>query len=149
MADPEVQRFKILGDFYLWSYLPEKKSNSGVHFTCSNDAINSFNELVKMMIESDWSSKKDIKLSETSDRQISICGEKGKSYKSLIIKHDKKQPDEIFEILKEDDKVYLNLSTDSLLRLNESLAKIKSNEGDYSIGNHTPFWLWWNLHEEN
>ena len=148
MADPKVQQLKLKGSYYLWSYKPEQKSNSGLHFTCSKEAIESFNNLTNAMILSKWPTKKEIELDKTSNLQISICGEKGKSYKSLVIRHDKDLQSGTFEIKKEEEKVHLNLSTDSLTLLNESIGKIRKNEGDYSIGDNTPFWLWWNLEEK-
>ena len=147
MTDPKIQNLKLQGNYYLWSYKPEHKSNSGIHFTCSEVAIESFSDLIKAMIESQWASQKEIQLSKTSSLQINICGSNGKSYKSLVIKHDKQLPNETFEVNKQDEQVTLVLSTDSLKLLNKSVARIKLNEGDYSIGDSTPFWFWWNLEE--
>lgn len=147
MPDPKVQQIKKKGKFYLWSYKPEQKSNSGVHFTCSTEAIDSFNQLSKAMLESKWPNKKEIELSEPSDKQISICGNEGKSFKSLVIKHDKELEIKTFEVERKDLKVTLTLSSDSLELLNNSISKIKENEGDYSLGESIPFWLWWNLED--
>ena len=147
MPDQKIQQMQTKGKFYLWSYKPEQKSNSGVHFTCSNEAIESFNLLSKAMLESKWPNKKVIELSETSNKQISICGNRARSFKVLIIKHDKKLESETFEVEKEDLKVTIKLSSDSLRLLSRSISKIKDNEGDYSLEGSLPFWLWWNLED--
>ena len=147
MPDPKVQQIKISGKFYLWSYKPEHKSNSGVHFTCSSEAIKSFDRLVKAMLESPWPNKKEIELSETSEPQKRICGVKGKSYRSLIIEHNKEFQSGTFQVIKEEFKIKLKLSSDSLELLNQCISKIEKNEGDYSIGESTPFWFWWNLED--
>ena len=146
MPNPLVQKYSLKGKFYLWSYLPERSNyNEGIHFTCSDEGGKSLLELLQIMRPVKWPARKSFALSEPSENQIRICGEKARTYTNLEIRYQEETPEKTFILEKQNRQVSLTLSTDYLDILIAAIEDILRGNGDYSIGEVSSFWIWWNL----
>lgn len=71
MSDLKVDKWKQQGHLYLWRYLENDKNYPGWNMTVDEKFKQSFADLVKRMIFSDWNSKKLIFISEPSKELLS------------------------------------------------------------------------------
>ncbi len=77
MSNPQVDRWRQDGKFYLWRYPNQSRNYPGWNCTADVAGCQSVVELVNVMLSSDWSSKQEIRLTRPTDSIAALPGLSG------------------------------------------------------------------------
>ena len=149
----QIKNLNIAGRVYLWKYKEKTTKFPDWHFTVDRVASASLLELLKMMYECEWSSKKEIHLTQPTENQTRVPNfDKGyakwKGMETLILNFKKNVEKEYWEIRQKDNEVEIVFGEDKFEKLKTAIEGIPKGLGDFGIYNKSEediLYIWWNL----
>jgi hypothetical protein len=84
--DQSIEKYDLKGNFYIWQYKERNLQRKCWNFTADNEACDSLLRLIGLMEQSEFSSKKSIKISIPTNRQIDVPNDRNNEWltKSFI-----------------------------------------------------------------
>lgn len=155
MTKEEINKFKISGQIYLWKFLENQRNYPGWNLTADKTGCESSLQLLEMMKQTEWSSKKEIQTAVPTELQIRVPNNrngdaKWKYAKTLILNYKKKSASDEWMIAENSDTVEIRFGTDKLTEFENSILKVQKGTGDFAISNFEEndshiLYFWWNL----
>ena len=148
MGDPLVSKWLQRGNLAMWicgsnySDMPEKHE---WNIAADEEACDAMFELLDLMENGLYSSKKELLLSQPEITATSYPGSKHKAAASLTIKYPKGRiDDDHWELCKNGRDLILTIGLSKFEVLRKILFDMKNYNGDYCIKeNGKPLWVWW------
>lgn len=148
-----INEWRQVGAIHLWRYQPEKGGLKGWHLSASDEGLVSTIALVELLCAAPYPSKRTLHLARPSDRTINgpfspVTGRKVISPTSLQLSVDADDPEGLWQLDEEGDRVRLRLGRQSATKLLDGLRLLKQQGfGDFTIGptRGEPLqniWLW-------
>lgn len=149
----QIEKLHIAGNVYLWKYTEKTTKYPDWHFTVNRIGSKSLVELLNMMEECEWSCKKEIILTNPTEKQTNVPNyEKGyakwKGIERMILNLKKDVEKEYWKIIQKDNEVEIQFGGNKLEELREAIKEIPKGGGDYGISNKSEEYIlsvWWNL----
>lgn len=149
----QIEKLQIAGKVYLWKYTEKTTKYPDWHFTVNKIASESLQELLDMMEDCEWSSKKEIRLTNPTESQINVPNyEKGnakaKGMKMLVLNFKKDVEKEYWKIVQKDNEVEIQFGANKAKELKKAIIGIPKGQGDFGIYNTSEediLYIWWNL----
>lgn len=149
----QIEKLNIVGKVYLWKYTEKTEKYADWHFTVDKVASKSLEELLNMMLECEWSCKKEIRLSRPTENQLGVPNfEKGyakwKGMEMMVLNFKRDVEKEYWKIIGKLDEVEIQFGEEKLEALRKAIAGIPNGYGDFGISNEQEediLCVWWNL----
>ena len=145
MADPKVEHWRQRGTICMWQ---SRRPAGAWNLTASDAACDALCELLDLMRDAQWSSKKELELKKAKV----TAGHEGEPHRSatqLTIKYPKDRvPDDHWALQEQETtrKLLLEVGAARLQELRDAVTDLKTGGGDYSIGgDQARLWIWWFL----
>jgi hypothetical protein len=149
----QIEKMNIVGRVYLWKYTEKTTKFPDWHFTVDKVASASLLELLKMMEECEWSSKKEIILFQPTENQIGVPNyengyAKWKGMDTMILNFKKDVEKDYLKIIQRDNEVEIQFGENKFEELKKAIDGIPKGRGDFGIYNPLDediLSIWWNL----
>ena len=156
MSDPNVDKWRQKGRFYLWTYKENTKNYPGWHMTVDSIGATALLELFELMSSAKYSAIAKLQVSEPDKDILKVPNNKNGAAKwssvpQLKIKYPKDQcSDNHWVLNKNNGEFTLELGKNKLEEIKKGILDISNQEGDYAIGpdndqfEYECLWFWWN-----
>jgi len=144
MSDKAVDKFRININASIWEYRRDK-NYEGFHFHCAKDDVIKFKELLDLMLEAEYSSKKIIKLSKImKGHEISSCKRNPQFFEFLEIRSKREPNEEYWKMFAADKTVIFEITPEYIKGFKNDLEDYRQGGFDYAIGeeDQSCLWLW-------
>lgn len=151
MSDATVEKWKQMGNLYLWRYTENARNYPGWHLTADNQCCETLADLFDKMVSARWNSQKSLVITPPSEKVLKVPNNRGslahwKTVNSLRLKYNKKVDGQQSELIQNDYELILLVDSETLWLIKECILGILKAEGDYSIKiGETSLWFWWML----
>lgn len=133
-----IRKWKQSGHILCWT--AKEKGELTWNFTANEDGCNSLLNLLCMMKDSPWPSKRIISLSTPHFKLRTPI----KPINSLIFNYMKdKAADNYWSLTGDTDQMVIEFGAQKLDELYNAIDDVKSGKGDYSVCGDSSFWIWW------
>ena len=149
----KIEKFKINGKVYAWTYKDNQSNYPGWNFTVDKNASESLSELLDLMNACEWSSKKSIRLEMPTEFQIAVPNNQNgmarwKTVSKLTFNHRKTESENHWVVKKSENGIEIQFGINKLTELQNAINGIPKGEGDFPISsknNENILYFWWNL----
>ena len=149
----QIEKYKVVGDIYVWKYRENQRNYPGWNFTMDKNASFSMVELLNLMDSCEWSSKKLILLSKPTQMQLDVPNNmkgkaKFKGYEELILNFRKTEDENYWVITELKDCIEIKFGKNRLSELKNAIMGIPLGKGDFGISDENEdniLNIWWNL----
>ncbi len=136
---------ETISNVYLWRYEENPKNYRGWHLTADSKGVRSLLELIDLMLKSSVPTRRTIKSSILTEKELSVpnCKKKAISAAKIVLLN-KKDDNEYWSISETQGTVTFEGEDNALRKLKDGLTDIQNNKGDYFIGGKGhELWFWW------
>lgn len=148
----KIEKHKINGKVYTWKYLENSKNYSGWNFTVDETAGGNLVELLNLMKQCEWSSRKEIQISKPTENQIKVPNNqngsaKWKTVSKLILTSKKTAEKEFWQIIEKESEIEIQFGKNKLIDFEKAICGIPKGIGDFAITSDSEdniLYLWWN-----
>ncbi len=149
----KIEKFKVNGKVYAWTYKDNQRNYPGWNFTLDKNACKSLTELLDLMNTCEWSSKKSFGLEIPNELQISLPNNQNgnaawKTVSKLTFNHRKNESENHWLIKKSENGIEIQFGINKLTELQNAIKGIPKGEGDFAISSENDeniLYFWWNL----
>ena len=146
------QQWKQEGRLYFWRFEPQKSGLTGWHFAADAEANRSLQELLALLTETEYASKRTLRLSEPPERVARIPfsprpGRKIISPKALRLVFEPDADLDHWQVMIDRDHVEFRLGRKSIGKIADAAKRSAAGDFDFAIGprNRDPpenIWFW-------
>lgn len=132
----DIEKFKFVGEIYIWKYTNNTKNYPGWNLTLNKEAAQNLLKLFDLMLKSEWSAKKNIQTAPVTQFQADIPQNRNSNWKSkpkILFKYNNNDLNEFWQIIETDDCVEILFGKEKLYKLKESIHNIISGKSDFAI----------------
>jgi hypothetical protein len=148
----KIEKKNILGKVYVWKYLENSRNYPGWNFTVDKIASASLLELLDLMKNCEWSSSKEIEISNPTENQIKVPNNqkgsaKWKTVSKLILSSKKNTDKELWKVIEKETAIEIQFGENKLIELEKAINGIPKGIGDFAITSDSEeniLYLWWN-----
>jgi hypothetical protein len=148
----KIEKHKIDGKVYTWKYLENSKNYPGWNFTVDKTASGSLVELLNLMKQCEWSSRKEIQISKPTENQIKVPNNqngsaKWKTVSKLILTSKKTAEKEFWKVMEKENEIEIQFGENKLVDFEKAISEIPKGIGDFAITSDSEdniLYLWWN-----
>ena len=148
----KIEKHNINGKVYAWKYLENSRNYPGWNFTVDRKASENLSELLKLMQQCDWSSKKEIQTSMPTEYQIKVPNNqngiaKWKATSKLIFNSKKVEDKNYWKVIEKENEIEIQFGENKLAEFEKAINGIPKGEGDFAISSNSEediLYLWWN-----
>ncbi|WP_411895203.1 hypothetical protein [Winogradskyella sp. A2] len=149
----QIEKFKVNGKVYAWTYKDNQNNYPGWNFTLDKTASESLTELIDLMDECEWASKKTFGLEMPTDLQIGVPNNQNgmarwKTTSKMTFNHRKNESENHWLIKKSDIGIEIQFGIKKLTELRNAINGIPKGKGDFAISSNDDeniLYFWWNL----
>jgi hypothetical protein len=147
----EIDKHKIDGKVYTWKYLENSRNYPGWNFTVDKTASRSLVELLNLMKQCAWSSRKEIQISKPTKNQIKVPNNqngiaKWKTVTKLILTSKKTAEKEFWQVMENENEIEIQFGESKLVDFEKAIRGIAKGIGDFAITSESEdniLYLWW------
>lgn len=147
-----IEKLNITGKVYAWKYLENSRNYPGWNFTVDKRASESLFELLNLMEQCEFSSKKEIQITIPTENQIKVPNNQNGSAKwitasKLILKLIKKTEKGHWEIIEKETEIEIQFGENKLVEFGKAITGIPKGNGDFAISSDSGesiLCFWWN-----
>jgi hypothetical protein len=147
--DPLIEKYKSYGSVYIWQYREKNPKRRHWNLTADEDGCSSLIELLELMQNSRFSSKKLFKTTSPTNQQISIPNNRNPEWhsKPALSLRSLKENNCGWMLTAKNDSLEIVFCKEKLSELMEAIVKIKGGDGDFAISDdndNNVLYFWWN-----
>lgn len=151
--DGKISKYRVAGKTYCWKYLENYSRYPGWNLTVSKEAAQSLSQLLLLMWNSEFPSRKEFPLSVPGEKQLHIPNNNGgmakfRYLKTLLVNYRKFDQSHLWEVLDSKDKLEIKFGSGKLREFCQAIERLKNGEGDFAISDNFEkniLYFWWNL----
>lgn len=149
----KIEKQNIAGKVYAWKYLQNSRNYPGWNFTVDKIASGSLLELLDLMKHCEWSSRKEIVISNPTENQIKVANNqngsaKWKTVSRLILSSKKNIEKELWKVIEKETEIEIQFGENKLIEFEKAISGIPKGIGDFAITSDSEeniLYLWWNI----
>jgi hypothetical protein len=147
-----IEKFKVNGKVYIWKFIDNQRNYPGWNLTVDLKASKNLSELLDLMNDSEWPSKKTISTELPTKSQLKVPNNRGglakwKSKPKLTLNYKKGESDNYWLITETDNGVVIQFGKAKFEELKNAINGIPKGVGDYAISDpedKNVLYFWWN-----
>lgn len=149
--DERTQRWRQVGNVYLWRYVDRPHNYHGFHCTADAAGCASLIELLNLMHAAEFTARNTIQLTKPGANEFSVVGYPGRTHAPVtwtIETSREKYPPQYWSFVETDHDAKLTLGHDRIADVIRGLHDVAAARGDYNIGDddfEQSLWFWWQL----
>lgn len=122
--EKEIQKYKIEGKIAVWKFIENSKNYPGWNICFDDHVRNSIITLLEKMNNSEWPSKKEIKLTNPLELNQDWIKNNGSfSVAHSLIISNRKEPSDLWEMSGNDSELTITFGSSKLNELKEGISK--------------------------
>ena len=149
----KIEKQNIDGKVYVWKYLENSRNYPGWNFTVDKTGSRSLLELLDLMKRCEWSSRKEIQISNPTENQIKVPNNqkgnaKWKTVSKLILSSKKVAEKELWKVIENETEIEIQFGENKLIEFEKAISGIPKGIGDFAISSDSEediVYLWWNF----
>jgi len=149
----KIEKQNIDGKVYAWKYLENSRNYPCWNFTVDKTGSGSLLVLLDLMKRCEWSSRKEIEISNPTQNQIKVPnnqngGAKWKTVSKLILSSKKNTEKEFWKVIEKETELEIQFGENKLTEFEKAISGIPKGIGDFAISSDSEddiLYLWWNL----
>ena len=149
----EIEKYKVHGKVYVWSYKDNIRNYPGWNFTVDLKASESLSELLNLMSGCEWSTKTKITTELPTQSQLNVPNNqngiaKWKSEPNLTFNYKTSESENHWMIKELDNGIEIQFGKAKLTELQNAINGIPKGNGDFAISDENEesiLYFWWNL----
>lgn len=150
--DKTVEKYKLEGKFYIWIYTENKRNYSGWNFTADKRSFESLINLLEVMNNGEWPSKKSVSLDKPNDSQLLIPNNRNGLAKwytkeRVIFKFKMLEAPNLWLLKESNSEFEIIFGKNRLKELKSSLSRVLKGDGDFAMCDDSEEKIlnfWWN-----
>ncbi|WP_321309046.1 hypothetical protein [Marinifilum fragile] len=151
--DSQIEKYIPKGKIYTWKYTERYGKFEAWNFTLDQDGANSLSDLLDLMKESQYPSKKKIATTYPNRNQLDVPNylngkAKWESKPNIVFSFKKYEDENYWEIKENTSSIELRFGFAKLRELKKAIQDIPKGKGDYGIydaSENNLLMIWWNL----
>ena len=133
----EIEKFIIQDDIYFWKYLENERNFPGWNISFNKTAGESLIDLLNLMNNCEWSSKKAIEIKHPTNNELQIVNNQSGTAKwkfkpSLVLNH-RKDETSLWEILEKENEIEIRFGKERLTEFLNATMKMSKRINDFGI----------------
>ena len=133
----EIEKFTIKGEIYIWKYLENENNYPGWNISFDRNVSEKLLELLNLMDNCEWSSKKTLQTNFPSQTQLGIANNrsgnaKWKSKSSLVLNLKKDEPT-LWKIIEDEKQIEIRFGQKKLIEFRKAVVRKTNNLNDFAI----------------
>ena len=149
----KIEKQKINGKVYVWKYLENSRNYPGWNFTVDKIGSGSLLELLDLMKRCEWSSRKEIQISNPKENQLKVPNNqngsaKWKTVSKLILSSKRNAEKELWKVIVKETEIEIEFGENKLIEFEKAISGIPKGIGDFAISSDSEediLYLWWNV----
>ena len=149
----QIEKHKVSGKVYAWTYKDNKRNYPAWNFTVDLKASESLSELLNLMSDCEWSTKKKITTELPTQAQLKVPNNqngtaKQKSKPNLTLNCKTSESENHWLINEFDNGIEIQFGKAKLTELQNAINGIPKGNGDFAISDQNEeniLYFWWNL----
>ncbi len=149
----QIEKHKASGKVYVWTYIDNNRNYPGWNFTVDLKASESLSELLNLMYNCEWSTKKKITTELPTQAQLNVPNNqngiaKWKSIPNLTLNCKTSESENHWLINELDNGIEIQFGRKKLTELQNAINGIPKGNGDFAISDQNEeniLYFWWNL----
>jgi hypothetical protein len=149
----QIEKFKVNGKVYAWTYKDNNRNYPGWNFTVDLKASESLSELLNLMSDCEWSTKKKVTTELPTQAQLDVPNNQNeiarwKSKPNLTLNCKTSESENHWLLSEHDNGIEIQFGKEKLTELQNAIKGIPKGNGDFAISDQNEeniLYFWWNL----